>query len=167
MEPNSSLAQSLRYSRLVKTRLPPVVAGGWWCSQAVEVESKKRAAVDINTRTSSQPSPAQPSQPSTRLYLPLTPTLGLQTCTLCTQHQPPGPATTRDSWAASEDQSSTCHNTVYPIFYILYNSNIHQIVPVCMCAWCPVPTMCSSGGLHAAVLTCWPAPATSHQPPSC
>ena len=61
VEPNSSLAQSLRYSRLVKTRLPPVVAGGWWCSQAVEVESKKRVAVDINTRTSSQPSPAQPS----------------------------------------------------------------------------------------------------------
>ena len=78
VEPNSSLAQSLRYSRLVKTRLPPVVAGGWWCSQAVEVESKKRVAVDINTRTSSQPSPAQPSpaspaQPSSALHQAVSP----------------------------------------------------------------------------------------------
>ena len=169
VEPNSSLAQSLRYSRLVKTRLPPVVAGGWWCSQAVEVESKKRVAVDINTRTSSQPSPAQPSpaSPAPGCISPSLPHSACRPAHCAPSTQPPGPATTRDSWAASEDQSSTCHNTVYPIFYILYNSNIHQIVPACVCVWCPVPTMCSSGGLHAAVLTSWPVPATSHQPPSC
>ena len=168
VEPNSSLAQSLRYSRLVKTRLPPVVAGGWWCSQAVEVESKKRVAVDINTRTSSQP-----TQPSPAQHQAVSPPhshtrpADLHTVHPAPSHRAQPPLGIVGQLQRINPALATTQFIQYSISQFQYNSNIRQIVPACMCAWCPVPTMCSSGGLHAAVLTCWPAPATSHQPPSC
>ena len=132
VEPNSSLAQSLRYSRLVKTRLPPVVVGGWWCRQAVEVESKKRAAVDINTRTSSPPWPA--SQP--RLYLPLTPTLGPQTCTLCTStsHRAQPPLGIVGQLQRMSPALATAPFIQYPTIPIFVRLSQCACVP---CAQCP------------------------------